>query len=276
MDENERPGAVPVPPGEVPSAVAAGVPFGEAADGSRSPSGANEPSEGATGGCTGAGPVLAVTVLPASLNELELLVLREGLVGAAKAKAEPGPPNWVVDMANEIGFAGWHTRGVEARHGSQRWRLASCKRTTETARMVSKTRSSSRCNSGAVRTSRGRFGAANRMRSAPCSGRVDDCFFSLSLFETCRHCLELCTCMPCIAMPPKQKFQWRWTPAGKCPQQRFPQWRRSISLGLVSSFLVSGEPLTTRFHENSLRTSIMVEYPCIERSIHALSQLNAS
>ena len=117
MDENERPGAVPVPPGEVPSVVAGSVPFGDE-DASRSPSGANEPSEGATGGCTGAGPLLVVavvvlTVLPASLNELELLVLREGLVGAAKAKAEPGPPNWVVDMANEArrGFAGWHTRG---------------------------------------------------------------------------------------------------------------------------------------------------------------------
>lgn len=117
MDENERPGAVPVPPGEVPSVAAGSVPFGDE-DASRSPSGANEPSEGATGGCTGAGPVVAVvvavlTVLPASLNELELLVLREGLVGAAKAKAEPGPPNWVVDMAKEArrGFAGLQTRG---------------------------------------------------------------------------------------------------------------------------------------------------------------------
>lgn len=50
---------------------------------------------------------------------------------------------------------------------------------------------------------------------------------------------------------------------------------RSISESLPSSILVTGEPLTTRFHENPLRTSIMVEYPCIERSIHALSQLNA-
>lgn len=75
------------------------VPFGERAF-SRSCEGENEPSEGAAGGSTGAGPLeweevpLAVGLeAAASLNELELLVRRDGLVGAAKEKAEPGPPN---------------------------------------------------------------------------------------------------------------------------------------------------------------------------------------
>lgn len=265
MDENERPGVVP--PGEVPSVVALVVPFGGAADVSRSPSGANEPSEGATGGCTGAGPLLAVvvvTVLPASLNELELLVLREGLVGAAKAKAEPGPPNWVVDMASEArrGFAGWHTRGRrETREPTlEAGKLQAHHRDGENGQsdsldpLCATLEPYARVGGGLVRPT----GCAERR--ALFAGST---IFSLSLFETSRYRIELCEYMSSTAMPPKQKVEWRFTisvPRGPC---------ESLKLFLV--------PESARLHRilSPHKMSIMAEYPCIERSIHALSQLNA-